>query len=563
MSLAPPPTPQEVPKPIVPPVPTALDRVRSPKAAPITSAALGRVGSRKAGRRVARVVIVGLGLVAAILTFVPWQQSVAGTGEVSVYAPMDRPQTVEAFIPGRLVEWRVREGEKVTKGQVLARIEDIDSKFLDREGPRRIREGREFAETNVREAEGRIRELEEQRRKLQDAQTQALDAQREAVKAADARVRSAAASIVQAEQNVRLAERVARASAGERKGQAQERIAQARQTLEEAIAQQETMRLRANRVRTLVGKGLNSVQQQEFADNDFVKARTATTRARQSLEIAKRDVTVGVLAEEGAGIEIARAKAALLSAREAREVARADAATSRAVLGRLQADTSAAIAGMGATIQSAKETRAKSNSDLRKAENDEGNMSARAAQTVVRAPRDGRIVRLLEVGAGGTVKAGDVMATIAPETADRMVELYLADNDAPLVAVGRKVRLQFAGWPALQVSGMPGVAVGSFGGTVAFVDPVTTAGKGAYGGPRTRVLIRPDRQTLPGGRVDDPWPAPDRLRPGTEAYGWIMLDSVPLGAELWRQFNRFPPRMPTEGTKVKDPQLGPVKIKNK
>ncbi|MFM7322283.1 MAG: hypothetical protein ACKO5K_12275, partial [Armatimonadota bacterium] len=28
---------------------------------------------------------------------------------------------------------------------------------------------------------------------------------------------------------------------------------------------------------------------------------------------------------------------------------------------------------------------------------------------------------------------------------------------------------------------------------------------------------------------------------GTDVVAWVLLDQVPLGYELWRQFNAFPP----------------------
>ncbi|MEW3768130.1 hypothetical protein QOZ52_29170, partial [Pseudomonas aeruginosa] len=38
----------------------------------------------------------------AFAMFVPWRQSVAGKGEIIVFSPMERPQTIEAQIPARL-----------------------------------------------------------------------------------------------------------------------------------------------------------------------------------------------------------------------------------------------------------------------------------------------------------------------------------------------------------------------------------------------------------------------------------------------------------------------------
>ena len=88
---------------------------------------------------------------------------------------------------------------------------------------------------------------------------------------------------------------------------------------------------------------------------------------------------------------------------------------------------------------------------------------------------------------------------------------------------------QFEGWPAVQFSGWPSVAVGTFGGTVALVD-ATDDGQGQF-----RILVVP----APG----ETWPDARFLRQGSRANGWVLLDTVPLGWELWRQFNGFPPSM--------------------
>jgi hypothetical protein len=111
-----------------------------------------------------------------------------------------------------------------------------------------------------------------------------------------------------------------------------------------------------------------------------------------------------------------------------------------------------------------------------------------------------------------------------------------------MVMAGAPVRLQFEGWPALQFSGWPSIAVGTFGGRVLLVDS-TDNGKGRF-----RLLVEPD----PG---DDPWPSRRFLRQGVRANGWVLLNVVPLGYELWRQFNGFPPALTPEepGAAIFDP----------
>ncbi len=40
---------------------------------------------------------------------------------------------------------------------------------------------------------------------------------------------------------------------------------------------------------------------------------------------------------------------------------------------------------------------------------------------------------------------------------------------------------------------------------------------------------------------DEPWPSAAFLRQGARVNGWVFLNRVRLGYELWRRFNGFPP----------------------
>lgn len=152
---------------------------------------------------------------------------------------------------------------------------------------------------------------------------------------------------------------------------------------------------------------------------------------------------------------------------------------------------------------------------------------ARQLTQSVKAPAEGTILKIISGQGAQVVKAGQTLAVFVPDTASRAVEIWLSGNDIPLVYEGRKVRLQFEGWPALQFSGWPSVAVGTFGGTVELVDSADN-GEGKF-----RIVVTPEDNAL--------WPEPRYLRQGVRALAWVLLDEVRLGYELWRQFNGFPP----------------------
>lgn len=156
----------------------------------------------------------------------------------------------------------------------------------------------------------------------------------------------------------------------------------------------------------------------------------------------------------------------------------------------------------------------------------EVNLNRQSAQ-IVRAPRDGRILNLNAGDSATIVKQGDVLATFAPEESQRMVALYVDGRDVPLITPGRRVRLEFEGWPAIQFSGWPSVARGLFDGRVRAID-VSASANGLF-----RVLVEPAPDRAP-------WPRNPYVRLGAKVRGWVLMDTVSVGFELWRQLNDFP-----------------------
>jgi multidrug resistance efflux pump len=175
-----------------------------------------------------------------------------------------------------------------------------------------------------------------------------------------------------------------------------------------------------------------------------------------------------------------------------------------------------------ATLADVSESRA----DVAKLKDKLGSLAMRTAFYVIEAPQDGYVVRASRAGQGEIVKAGEPVVSIQPAHPRKAVELYVKPMDVALLKPGRHVRVYFDGWPALQVSGWPQVAVGTFGAQVEVIDQFPSTDG------RFRVLLVPDTAR------DEAWPA--QLRLGTGAEGWAMLDNVTVGWEIWRQLNGFP-----------------------
>lgn len=169
---------------------------------------------------------------------------------------------------------------------------------------------------------------------------------------------------------------------------------------------------------------------------------------------------------------------------------------------------------------------------------------SRQATQHVTAPLDGTVLKLAGGAESTLVKEGDVLVQFAPDPGVRAVEVYVNGLDAALVQPGQHARLSFEGWPIVQFSGWPSVAIGTFGGRVTFVDTAVSA-NGLY-----RVMI-----VEPAG---EPWPDDRYLRLGGRAQGWVLLNEVRLGYEVWRRLNSFPPQPTAAASSTPAPGKAPV-----
>jgi multidrug efflux pump subunit AcrA (membrane-fusion protein) len=310
---------------------------------------LARLQPPGVARTLGWLVIITIVTFLLFILLVPWVQTAAGSGTVMALDPQDRVQNITAMVPGRIERWYVTDGDVVKAGDPIARIVDIDPRYLER--------------------------LENER-----AQAQAeVDANRAAMRTAE---------------------------------------------------------LDVQRTSTLYREGLAARRDYEFAQIKVEDYRAKVAKAQA--ELNKIDI----------------------------------------------------------------------------------NLRRQSFQTIP-APRSGRIMRVKGDDSNAIIKQGDIIATFAPEETSRVVELYVDGRDVSLIHPGRRVRLEFEGWPAIQFSGWPSVARGLFDGRVKSVDAAASS-NGLY-----RLLVEP--------APDKPaWPKEPSVR------GWVLMDTVKVWFELWRQLNDFP-----------------------
>ncbi len=334
------------------------------------------------------------------------------------------------------------------------------------------------------------------------------------------------------------------------------------------------------------------VEEQRSAADAQIAARDAAIRAatanrdaaKKSIEVAKQVEANATFAEEyernrfqmfedlftnpqfgGLESRISRDEARMRADRAATDTEKAGAEIERAEAFLLTQESllvQADAAGLSA-IAVARGNLRKSEQNLFTIQRDLQEIDSRIERfkdRIVLAPCDGTVYRVAaNVSRGGQfVKEGDELCTIVPDTNDRVVELLIDGNDAPLVLAFAEqtgsfphVRLQFEGWPAVQFSGWPELAVGTFGGKIRQIDSAS----GSTG--KFRILVEPDAKL-----AGDTWPDQQMLRQGNQAIGWVFLNRVPLGYEVWRRLNGFPPVLapPTKDSDGKDSKPPKVKV---
>ncbi|HRH99966.1 MAG TPA: HlyD family efflux transporter periplasmic adaptor subunit [Saprospiraceae bacterium] len=78
-----------------------------------------------------KVYFIGIGLILALFLFLPWTQNIRTHGTVTTLKQEQRPQKLNALIPGKISSWHVKEGDFVTEGDTILILSEIKEDYLD------------------------------------------------------------------------------------------------------------------------------------------------------------------------------------------------------------------------------------------------------------------------------------------------------------------------------------------------------------------------------------------------------------------------------------------------
>lgn len=76
-------------------------------------------------------IIAGVSIIGLAALFLPWTQTISGSGNVTTLKPNQRPQSIQSVISGRIEKWYVQEGDYVKKGDTILFISEIKEDYMD------------------------------------------------------------------------------------------------------------------------------------------------------------------------------------------------------------------------------------------------------------------------------------------------------------------------------------------------------------------------------------------------------------------------------------------------
>lgn len=96
------------------------------------SSSLEMLKTRNSVKLISVIFLIALCTFICIIIYVPWQQTVNGYGKVTAYQALERKQSVQSPIEGKIIKWFVSEGQSIKKDMPVVEVSDIDDNYVNR-----------------------------------------------------------------------------------------------------------------------------------------------------------------------------------------------------------------------------------------------------------------------------------------------------------------------------------------------------------------------------------------------------------------------------------------------
>ncbi len=284
--------------------------------------------------------------------------------------------------------------------------------------------------------------------------------------------------------------------------------------------------LKLQQAQNKIKQGILKIQSDSI-DLEAVKTqlRISTTQFNRSTQLNKEGLKPLTDVEEKR-LKLQEVQAKIITQENKVLTAQNELLNTKMEINRLNAEYSEKISKANSDKYTALSNQFDTEAQVNKLENQYVNYSIRNGMYYIKAPQDGYVNRALQSGLGELIKEGTPIVSIMPADYDIAVESYVNPIDLPLLKKGERVRVWFDGWPTIVFSGWPDMSYGTFGGRVVAIENFISP-NGKY-----RILIAPDSK-------EAKWPK--QLSIGAGAQTLALLETVPIGFEIWRVLNGFPP----------------------
>ena len=150
--------------------------------------------------------VYGILIIALIVLFMPWTQTISSYGKVSTLNPAQRPQTIQSRISGRIEKWFVNEGDHLKKGDTIAYISEIKEDYFDPNLISRTEDQLKSKQSSIQSYEEKVNSIDNQINAINSTLTLKIEQLLNKIKQGSLKVESDSIDFVTSTNNYKISE---------------------------------------------------------------------------------------------------------------------------------------------------------------------------------------------------------------------------------------------------------------------------------------------------------------------------------------------------------------------